>query len=115
MGTWDELSGSYCQPLSLWSLWGSWSGEAELFEGGSVKSVHPKPLPLPLPELLMAKVWPQVGEFTFFSSLVTEAQMTPLGLPDLELGASKTSSQESSSIWGDTVKPNRRAVSALLL
>lgn len=55
--------------------------------GGQCESAQPKPLPLPLQELLMAKVWPQVGGFTFFSSLVTKAQMTPLSLPDLELGA----------------------------
>lgn len=35
----------------------------------------------------MAKAWPQVGGFTFLSSLVTKAQMTPLSPPDLELGA----------------------------
>lgn len=63
----------------------------------------------------MAKAWPQVGGFTFFSSLVTKAQMTPLSPLDLELGTRLQVKNHLVLGGGDTIKPNRRAVRALLL
>lgn len=69
-------------------VWGPLEWGSRAIRGGAVReSAYPKPLPLPLQELLMAKAWPQAEGFTFFSSLVTKAQMTPLSPPDLELGA----------------------------
>lgn len=87
MGTRDELPGSCRQLFSRWGLGAAGVGKQSHSRGAVRESAYPKPLPLPLQELLMAKAWPQAEGFTFFSSLVTKAQMTPLSPPDLELGA----------------------------
>lgn len=53
----------------------------------------------------MAKARPQAGGFTFFYSLVTKTQMSPLSPPDLQLGHDF----KASIIWClmDIVKPRR--------